>query len=370
MVRIATRHSLAGTFYGVGSLFLAACAGNVDGSPPDEAADTNAHSLGRTTEQDGAGCDTVSAGDGWVNTFMPQSTATFSVELRNYPSSPATPPLIDTVVGLSNGPADSFQDLGPIVRFNDNGNIDARDGNAYVGEFPYRTSDGSFDFKMEVSIPEHRYTVWVRHGDSPFKPFELLGANLAFRNEQSGVTRLDTVARFTDSAVGGLKTCGFEYDAPDSCRTSIAGAWTSRNFPAQSGLMRIEFTATASASTIDAVVGLAKGAPASFGALAAIVRFRPDGTFDARNGATYASDATVAYVAGRAYEFALDVDPTNHSYSASVRDTSIHDNPSIVLAHDYAFRSEQSSVTSLDRLGQFVDGTPGSLDVCELTVAY
>jgi hypothetical protein len=312
----------------------------------------------------------VSAGDGWVNTFMPQSTGEFSVQLRNYPGSSATPPLIDTVVGLSNGPADSFADLGPIVRFNEHGQIDARDGDRYVGGFPYRTADGPFEFIMNVSIPTHRYTVWVRHLDSPFKSFELLGENLAFRSEQSGATRFDTIGRFTDSAVGHLQTCGFEYTAADECQTSSAGAWTSRDFPAQSGSIRVEFFATVDSNAIDAVVGLSQSAPAGFADLAAIVRFRADGTFDARNGAGYAADSVVHYSANTGYEFALDVNLPNGSYTASVRDTSIHDNPSIVLARDYAFRSEQASVASLAHLGQFVDGTPGSIAVCEPVVAY
>jgi hypothetical protein len=314
----------------------------------------------------------VNAGDGWVNTFMPQATGSFSVTLRGYPGTPATPPTIDTVVGLSNGSADAFSDLGPIVRFNVNGYIDARDGGQYVGGFPYATGVGPFEFKMDVSIPTHRYTVWVRHLDSPSKPFELLGENLRFRNEQSSVMRLDNVGRFTDSAEGHLETCSFVYSAADACTVSSAGAWSNRAFPAESGQVRIEFVASASSASIDAVIGASSGAPTGFTSLAPIVRFRPDGTFDARNGSVYAATTSIAYVPEKPYKFVLEIDMANARYSAMVRDASrpIYDSPYVVIGQDFAFRSEQAHVASLDHLGQFVDGTPGSVSVCNLTIAY
>ena len=323
--------------------------------------------LGQTVEPAGV-CYAVGAGDGWVDTFMPQSTGTFSVRLWGEPSQV----FLDTVVGLSNGPADSFTDLGPIVRFAPNGIIDARDGDHYTGGFPYRPSDGGFVLEMDVSIPTHTYDVWIQHRDSPSKPFDLLAQNLAFRSEQSQVTRLDNVGRFTDSAQGSLYTCDFQYTAPDACQSAQAGSWLSQGFPTQAGHIRLQFEASTDSTSTDAVIGASQGAPNAFTSLAAIVRFRPDGTFDARNGSNYSADATVAYVAGKRYQFGLDIDLPHGTYSATVRDwgVAIYDNPGIVFAQNYAFRTEQAQVQSLDHLGQFVDGTPGTLSACDLTVAY
>jgi hypothetical protein len=349
-------------------LVLLACA-CTDAAPKAERASSVEGSLGRTTEQDGT-CDVSNAGSGWVNTFMPQSFGEFTIGFSAYPASSATPSLVDSVVGLSDGPAASFRDLGPIVRFNEFGYIDARDGDAYTGAFPYRTGDGPFEFMIDVSIPAHRYTVWVRHRDALAKPFELLGENLAFRSEQSGATRLDTIARYTDSVVGSLETCGFEYHSADACRTSTIGSWASQDFIARSEPIRVEFAVTTDSPSIDGVIGLSNGVPASFANLAAIVRFRPDGTLDARNGSQYAADAVVPYGQDQRYEFALDVDVPNGTYTAMVHDTSDYGLPSVVFARDYAFRSEQSDVTSLDHVGQFVDDTPGLLAVCDLTLAY
>lgn len=188
---------------------LAGCAGPDDARDPQETVAMAAEGLVRSTEP--GQCHTVSAGGGWVNTPMPGWSGSLSVTLRGYPSTPATRPTIDTVVGLSSGAADAFSDLGPIVRFNEYGYIDARDGDHYAGAFPYTTGVGPFEFRMDISIPTHRYDVWVRHLDSPSKPFELLGEELAFRSEQSGVTALDNVGLFTDSAQGQLQTCSFVY---------------------------------------------------------------------------------------------------------------------------------------------------------------
>lgn len=41
-----------------------------------------------------------------------------------------------------------------------------------------------------------------------------------------------------------------------------------------------------------------------------------------------------------------------------------------MLAKDYAFRTEQSQVTSLAHIGQFVSSASGSAHVCNVTIDY
>jgi hypothetical protein len=209
----------------------------------------------------------------------------------------------------------------------------------------------------------------VRHLDSPNKPWEVLADDLAFRSEQSAMTRINNVAWFVDGGPNEQlqAPCSLSYSSSTSCLSADAGSgWTSRAFSAQTQPFRLEFFVTP-ADGIDAVVGASSGAPDAFSDLAAIVRFRPDGTFDARNGADYAADATVQYHVGQQYRIALDIDPTTSTYSAEVYGPGAYD-PSTVIAHDYSFRSEQAGVGSLDHLGQFVDGTSGAVQVCNPTV--
>jgi hypothetical protein len=344
---------------------LSACGPGGAGEAQPESTAQVSSALG--TAVSGSVCNAVDAGGGWVNTFMPQSDGTFSVELDNYVSAPGTPPQLDAVIGLSNGPAGKFTDMGPIVLFSPEGSIFARNGDHYEGGFPYTTGVGPFAFRLDVNLATHTYDFWVKHNDALGKPFELLGSNFAFRTEQSGVTRLDNIGRFVDSAQGSVHTCEFKYSSPAACHSSQAGSWLSQAFPAQTGVLRLEFDATASDSAMDAVIGASNGEPSAFSALGPIVRFNPSGRFDARNGAVYAADSDLPYEAGVAYHIALDIDRARASYSVSV---SRAGQAPVALASDYAFRTEQAQVPALDHLGQFVDGTPGTLSVCDLTIDY
>lgn len=326
------------------------------------------------------GCLEAKAGGGWVNAFLPQSTEGLTLTFRNWPSGLDAQghPLIDGVVGLSNGPAGRFADMGPIVRFNPNGYIDARDGDHYTGGFPYKTGE-PFEVQMSVDITSHRYTVYARHTDALNKPWELLASNLAFRTEQQSVARLDSVGTFIDSSSGSLQSCGFLYQAPEQCTVSYQDAstpdsWRSRAFPSRSGRFHLDFDALPAsrdgAPTLDAVIGAAKGTPTAFSQLGAIVRFRTDGKIDARNGSTYAADVDFPYRSVTSYHVNMDIDTTRGRYSVTVKNNETPDAAPTLLARDYAFRSEQALTKSFDHLGQFIDGGQGAVYVCSLAIIY
>jgi hypothetical protein len=283
-----------------------------------------------------------------------------------FTASPSTSP-IDAVIGLSNGAARGFSDLGPIVRFAPSGYIDARNGGAYTGAFPYHSGDGPYEFQLRMDLAAHNYIVWVRHPDGSHKDLEILGEDLAFRTEQSGATRLDNLARFVDSATGSLQTCGFGYASPTACTQSGAGAWQDRAFPARTGLVRLEFYAWVNTWSIDAVIGPSNGVPTAFKSLAAAVRFRPDGMIDVRNGGVYAADTAFGYSAGAYYQFVMDIDMPHAKYSVKVAP---YGQAFVSLAQNYAFRTEQAAARRLDHLGQYVDGQSGFVDACELAVIY
>ncbi|HEY4105842.1 MAG TPA: hypothetical protein VGM44_18205 [Polyangiaceae bacterium] len=366
MAHTSMRRSITGAFIASFLLALSGCSGGAAGDS-QFATDARATAQARASlSTEATSCDDPSAGGGWLDTAVPNSSGSLTLDFLGFPHTNQ----LDAVVGLSNGAADAFTDLGPIVRFNPNGAIDARNGDHYEGSFPWTTGVGPFELRMDIDIPTHTYTVWVRHLDSPSKPFELLGQNFAFRTEQSQVSELNDVGRFIDSAAGDLDTCDVVYTAtssPDSCITSNAGSWASQTFPPHAGAQHIEFDATPDSGSIDAVVGASLNAPAAFSDLAAIARFNPNGTFDARNGSSYGADATVAYSAGTPYHFALDLDLTAHSYSVSVNAPG---QAPTQIAHDYAFRTEQASLTAVGSVGTFVDGGAGSLQVCSVSIRY
>jgi PKD repeat protein len=98
---------------------------------------------------------------------------------------------IDGVIGLSANPATSYTDLACIVRFNDQGYIDVRNGAGYTSLNTVSYASGvKYHLKLEVNISSHTYSVYVTpQGSSTVT----LATNYVFRSEQSTVTSLSNI---------------------------------------------------------------------------------------------------------------------------------------------------------------------------------
>jgi hypothetical protein len=155
--------------------------------------------------------------------------------------------------------------------------------------------------------------------------------------------------------------------AAAGCLTPTAGAgFTTMPISPVSRFAVLEFTATASGTELDGVIGLTSGATTGFDRLAMAVRFAPGGVIDVRNGGAYQADSVVPFVAGRAYPIRVVADLTSHTYSVYVQTSSAPSNGVVRIARGYAFRPSQSATTSLDTLTAIVDGAAGSLSVCSV----
>jgi len=128
----------------------------------------------------------------------------------------------DAIVALSPGLAGQYSDLAAIVRFNDTGTLDARDGGVYSAGMAVAYGAGiSYHVRMVVNVPNHTYSVFV----TPAGQSEvLLASNYAFRSEQATATSLtywvkyalvggSTVTNFTLSGAGTLSACDVNGDA-------------------------------------------------------------------------------------------------------------------------------------------------------------
>jgi hypothetical protein len=305
----------------------------------------------------------------WDFEMLPQRTGRFTITFYAEAFDDNNQP-IDAVIGLANGRADAFTDLGPIVRFNPAGMIDVRNGSVYAADvaFPYRTRNVNdnvpiiYRFRMDVDIPARRYSVWVHEEGGPEVA---IATNYAFRTEQSSMTRIDTINAFRDSPNGGAFFCEGRVAPPVCASSSPTSGWANTAFPAQTGEFYIEVDATPSANNIDAVVGLSRVAASQFSDLAAIVRFNPDGYFDARDGNTYRAAMPVRYEANATYTIMIWANIDTGRYIASVTGPS---GSSPTIADSYAFRTEQTGVTSLGMLGQKVDNAQGALTTCDLLI--
>jgi hypothetical protein len=97
--------------------------------------------------------------------------------------------------------------------------------------------------------------------------------------------------------------------------------------------------------------------------LAAIVRFPSNGLIDARNGGAYQANTTIPYTAGICYHFRLEINVPAHSYSAYVTP---HGGSEILIGSNYAFRTEQAAVASLDHWN--IESSIGSLTLSNFTI--
>jgi len=134
--------------------------------------------------------------------------------------------------------------------------------------------------------------------------------------------------------------------------------------PSQTGAFEAQFDATPNTANMDGVMGLSSGPAADYTTLAAIVLFSSTGTIQARNGGAYAAATTIPYSAGTTYHFRLDVDVSSHSYTVYVTPTGSTEQ---LLGSNFAFRTEQATVSALDNLG--LKAAVGSVAVCSLAVS-
>jgi hypothetical protein len=143
------------------------------------------------------------------------------------------------------------------------------------------------------------------------------------------------------------------------------GSWINTPFASQSGKFTAVFDATPSA-TVNAVVGFSQGPETSYAGFGVLVRFNASGQIDARNGGAYMADAVIPYSGGVTHRFRVVVDVAAHRYSAFVTPAGGIERS---VATNYAFRTEQATVTSLDSWGAFSAATPvGSVNVCDVVV--
>ena len=108
--------------------------------------------------------------------------------------------MIDTPIGLSPVSPTAFTDLAAIVLFNNVGNIQARNGGAYAAAstIPY-CGGTTYFFRLVINVWAKTYSAYV----TPTGGSEItIGANYAFRSEQSGATSLNYWSARTNSPTG------------------------------------------------------------------------------------------------------------------------------------------------------------------------
>ncbi len=158
-----------------------------------------------------------------------------------------------------------------------------------------------------------------------------------------------------------ISTAAYTIDAGSSTVTSDVEFFNRALPSSQSGTFTVQFSATP--STTDATIGLCLGNQTAYSGLATIVRFNTAGRIDARNGSAYAAANVITYTSGTTYHFRLAVDVPTRTYSIFVTPAGGSEQ---VVGLNYAFRTEQAGVTSLNTMN--IDANSGSIVVSTATI--
>lgn len=145
-----------------------------------------------------------------------------------------------------------------------------------------------------------------------------------------------------------LSISGAVWAGPFPEKQDSALGLNSFDLPAeQTGAFEISFDATPLADKIDCFTGISAKAARSASDVAAIVRFSDAGKIDVRNGNSFRADQALDYSSGKVYRVRMLINVASRKYSVFVTPPG---QAEVVLARDYAFRSQQSGVTSLGQI--------------------
>jgi|GEM_PF-3116107 len=140
--------------------------------------------------------------------------------------------------------------------------------------------------------------------------------------------------------------------------------WQNLSIELQAGQFSAEYDVVPNVSNMNGTTGLSLGNAATWDDLAVIIGFSEAGQLNARNGGVYSADTVVPYSAGTSYHFRIVGDIPAHTYSVYVTEGA---GAEIQLANNYAFRSSQAAVSSLDTLA--VVAVTGSHTVSNFTIS-
>ncbi len=157
-------------------------------------------------------------GNTWVTGTLAAQGGTFTAEWDSTPSTS----LNNSNVGLSLGAQTAFTGFAVAARFNPTGQIDARNGGAFVAANVINYTAGtSYHFRAVVNVPANTYSLYV----TPAGQSEItVGSNYSFRSEQAGITSIDHWD--ATSSVGTISVCNMMVDSPDVAMTASPATQT------------------------------------------------------------------------------------------------------------------------------------------------
>lgn len=123
--------------------------------------------------------------------------------------------------------------------------------------------------------------------------------------------------------------------------------WTNYSIPTQTSIFTYEFDVIPGGNYMNGVVGLSNGAVTGYSSLGCIVQFNADGTIKARDGGVYVATNVLPYIEAATYHVKMDVNIITHKYDVFITPLGL---PTVQIATNFSFRSEQATVSQLNNL--------------------
>lgn len=224
----------------------------------------------------------------------------------------------------------------------------------------FSPSPGGYGSAQSVTITTATSGATIRYTTDTSTPSASHGTIYSGAVSISSTTTLKAIAYKAGLLDSSVTTGLYSINVGGSVTAGAGQGFFNNSITEQGDEFTVTFTATPSASPTNAVIALSDGSASVYADLAAIARFNPSGYIDARSGANYIAANSIAYAAGVSYAFRLEVDITTGTYSIFVTPPGGAEQ---IVGVDYAFRSDQTGVTSLDNWTVQTDFTASGTSV-------
>ncbi|MGE5610566.1 MAG: PA14 domain-containing protein [Bacillota bacterium] len=209
---------------------------------------------------------------------------------------------------------------------------------ASVEANPQLTSDGHLNSNSPAINRGQTISSFTDDFDAQKRP---AGAAWDIGADESGATGTVTLPP-TDTGSGD--TSG--NTGGDTTTPIVSGPWENHSIANQTGTFSADFDIKATEAGSDIVVGFSNGTADAYTDLGPMFQFNGDDSgIYARNGGAYAAQSPMKYAVGTTYHVKMVVRTQDHTYDVFVTPQG---GSTVQLAQNYAFRSEQSSVSSLN----------------------
>ena len=265
--------------------------------------------------------------------------------------------VVDTYLDLNDGVKLWYKDSGSVI---DADRIDNTNNEQWVNEIWFAPAGNRYWNDDRIRSGYRRETAGSIAYSSP------IGWAGSYGLPWNGVQASwpSSLFMFADMEDVGTGTVTPPVEPPVTDGLLSSTQWQNLSIELQAGQFSAEYDVVPNVSNMNGTTGLSFGNAATYDDLAVIVGFSEAGQLNARNGAVYTADTVVPYSAGTSYHFRIVGDIPAHTYSVYVTEGA---GAEIQLANNYAFRSSQAAVSSLNNLA--VVAVTGSHTVSNFTIS-